>query len=272
MVDVGAKAVSERRARARARVRMSPQTAAAVAAGDAPKGEVLGTARLAGHPGGQADAGADPARAPDLAERDRRDGARRRRGRARRARQRGRGRRPQTGVEMEAMVAARVAALTVYDMVKGLERGVMIEQVALLEKTGGRSATGAATSGALIRVAILTVSTSRAARGGADEGGDELERVRARAGRRDRRARDRLRRARRDRGAPARVERRRGLRPDPDDRRDRRRAARRDAGGDARRDRARGARDRRGDARGLAAAHPPLDALARRRRDPRARR
>ena len=43
-----------------------------------------------------------------------------------------------TGVEMEAMVAASVAALTVYDMVKGLERGVVIEEVALLEKTGGR--------------------------------------------------------------------------------------------------------------------------------------
>ena len=48
MVDVGAKPVTQRRARARARVRMSPATAAAVAAGDAPKGEVLGTARLAG--------------------------------------------------------------------------------------------------------------------------------------------------------------------------------------------------------------------------------
>ena len=45
----------------------------------------------------------------------------------------------QTGVEMEAMVAAAVAALTVYDMVKGIERGVTIEQVTLLEKTGGRS-------------------------------------------------------------------------------------------------------------------------------------
>ena len=43
-----------------------------------------------------------------------------------------------TGVEMEAMTACSVAALTVYDMVKGLERGVVIEEVALLEKTGGR--------------------------------------------------------------------------------------------------------------------------------------
>ena len=46
---------------------------------------------------------------------------------------------PRTGVEMEAMTACAVAALTVYDMVKGLERGVKIEQVVLLEKTGGRS-------------------------------------------------------------------------------------------------------------------------------------
>jgi cyclic pyranopterin phosphate synthase len=44
----------------------------------------------------------------------------------------------QTGVEMEAMVACSVAALTVYDMVKGLERGIAIEEVVLLEKTGGR--------------------------------------------------------------------------------------------------------------------------------------
>ena len=46
-----------------------------------------------------------------------------------------------TGVEMEAMVAAAVAALTIYDMVKGLERGVRIEAVELIEKSGGRSGT-----------------------------------------------------------------------------------------------------------------------------------
>jgi cyclic pyranopterin phosphate synthase len=46
-----------------------------------------------------------------------------------------------TGVEMEAMTAAAVAALTVYDMVKGLERGVRIERIELIEKTGGRSGT-----------------------------------------------------------------------------------------------------------------------------------
>ena len=54
MVDVGAKPETERRAVAEARLRMAPETAAAVERGDAPKGDVLGTARLAGHPGGQA--------------------------------------------------------------------------------------------------------------------------------------------------------------------------------------------------------------------------
>ena len=137
MVDIGGKAVSERRARARALVRMSPQTAAAVAAGNAPKGEVLGTARLAGIQAAKQTALLIPLAHPlspsvidvsatvdveagvvelvsEVAVIDR------------------------TGVEMEAMVAASVAALTVYDMVKGLERGVVIEEVALLEKTGGR--------------------------------------------------------------------------------------------------------------------------------------
>jgi cyclic pyranopterin phosphate synthase len=138
MVDVGGKQPSERRARARAVVRMSPETAAAVASGDAPKGDVLGTARIAGiqaakrtselipltHPlplsfvdveaGVDTDAGSvelvAEARTVD-----------------------------RTGVEMEAMVACATSALTVYDMVKGLERGVTVERVELLEKTGGKS-------------------------------------------------------------------------------------------------------------------------------------
>jgi cyclic pyranopterin phosphate synthase len=138
MVDVGAKNQSERVARARARVRMSSETAAAVKAGDAPKGEVLSTARLAGiqaakqagqliplaHPISPTfiDVSATVEVEAGLVELvsevrvvDR------------------------TGVEMEAMTACAVAALTVYDMVKGLERGVEIEQIVLLEKTGGRS-------------------------------------------------------------------------------------------------------------------------------------
>lgn len=138
MVDVSRKPPTARHAVARATVRMSPATAAAVRDGDAPKGEVLATARLAGiqaakrtgeliplcHPLGldhvdvttvlDADAGTVTLTAE--------------------ARTFGR-----TGVEMEAMTAATVAALTVYDMVKALERGVEISEVALVEKSGGRS-------------------------------------------------------------------------------------------------------------------------------------
>jgi cyclic pyranopterin monophosphate synthase len=137
MVDVGAKEPTERRARARATVRMSPATARAVEAGDAPKGEVLNVARLAGvqaakqtgvliplaHPLPltfvDVTAAVDADRGLVELESEARTVAR-------------------TGVEMEAMTACSVAALTVYDMVKGMERGVEIEQVALLEKSGGR--------------------------------------------------------------------------------------------------------------------------------------
>jgi cyclic pyranopterin phosphate synthase len=138
MVDVGKKPVSERRAVAQAVVRVSPSTAKSVLAGDAPKGDVLGVARIAGiqaakrtaeliplcHPlplsfvGVEAEIDADAGAITLIAE----------------ARTTG-----QTGVEMEAMTAASVAALTVYDMVKGIERGAEIGQVVLLEKSGGRS-------------------------------------------------------------------------------------------------------------------------------------
>jgi cyclic pyranopterin monophosphate synthase len=137
MVDVGAKAVTQRRARARALVRMSPATAAAVAAGEAPKGEVLGTARLAGILAAKQTAQLIPLAHPILpsvidvhASVDVEAGLVELRSEVAVS--------AQTGVEMEAMVAVSVAALTVYDMVKGLERGVTIEQIGLLEKTGGR--------------------------------------------------------------------------------------------------------------------------------------
>jgi cyclic pyranopterin monophosphate synthase len=136
MVDVGSKDVTDRRAVARATVRMSASTAAAVARGDAPKGDVIGTARLAGIQAAKRTAELVPLCHPlplsyvdvavELGETtvlliaEARTSA-------------------QTGVEMEAMTAAAVAALTVYDMVKGLERGVTIEAVELLEKSGGRS-------------------------------------------------------------------------------------------------------------------------------------
>jgi cyclic pyranopterin phosphate synthase len=140
MVDVAAKPVTDRRAVARALIRMSPQTAARVAAGDAPKGDVLGVARIAGiqaakrtgeliplcHPLGldhvDVDGAIDAQAGTVTLTATARVSAR-------------------TGVEMEAMTAAAVAALTVYDMVKGLDKGVVIEEVALLEKSGGRSGT-----------------------------------------------------------------------------------------------------------------------------------
>jgi cyclic pyranopterin phosphate synthase len=135
MVDVGGKDVTERRALARAVVRMSAETAAAVARGDAPKGDVVSTARIAGIQAAKRTAELIPLCHPlplsfvDVqidVEEDRVEI---------RTEARTSG---QTGVEMEALTAASVAALTVYDMVKGIERGVEIAEIVLLEKSGGR--------------------------------------------------------------------------------------------------------------------------------------
>ncbi len=138
MIDVGEKSISERSARARVRVRMSRNTARAVQAGDGPKGEVLSVARIAGIQGAKQTGQLIPLAHPlpltfvDVEARvDVEEGLVELIGEARTV--------ARTGVEMEAMVACAVAALTVYDMVKGLERGVVIEQVVLLEKRGGRS-------------------------------------------------------------------------------------------------------------------------------------
>ena len=136
MVDVGEKPATERRAVAQAVVRVSRETAQAVIAGDAPKGDVLGVARIAGiqaakrtseliplcHPLALTFVGVEGTVCEDqivLTAEARTTGP--------------------TGVEMEAMTAASVAALTVYDMVKGIERGAEIAEVVLLEKSGGRS-------------------------------------------------------------------------------------------------------------------------------------
>jgi cyclic pyranopterin phosphate synthase len=138
MVDVGAKPTSERRARARARLRMSPETAEAIAAGNVAKGEVLGTARLAGIMAAKRTAELIPLAHPiDLSFVDVQASVDARNGIVELIAEVSVSAR--TGVEMEAMMACSVAALTVYDMVKGLERGVVIEQVVLLEKTGGRN-------------------------------------------------------------------------------------------------------------------------------------
>jgi cyclic pyranopterin phosphate synthase len=135
MVDVGGKDVTDRRAVARAVVKLAPETAAAVSQGDTPKGDVIGTARLAGIQAAKRTAELIPLCHPlplsfvdvtaELEDEsitlvaEARTTAR-------------------SGVEMEALTAAAVAALTLYDMVKGIERGVQIGPVELIEKTGGR--------------------------------------------------------------------------------------------------------------------------------------
>ena len=138
MVDVSAKEVSQRLAVARAVVRVTPQTAELVAAGNAPKGDVIGVARIAGiqaakrtheliplcHQLPLSFVGVEATIEPQ-------SGVIELRAEARTT--------ARTGVEMEALTAATVAALTVYDMVKGVERGAAIERVELLEKSGGRS-------------------------------------------------------------------------------------------------------------------------------------
>jgi cyclic pyranopterin phosphate synthase len=137
MVDVGSKPVSERVARAQATVSLSPGTAAVVKRGDAPKGDVLGTARIAGIQAAKRAAELVPLAHPipldfvDVeAEVDEEAGEIRIEAEARTS--------ARTGVEIEAMAACSIAALTVYDMVKGIERGVTVERLGLVSKSGGR--------------------------------------------------------------------------------------------------------------------------------------
>ncbi len=136
MVDVGAKPVTERTATARARVAMLPATAALIRSGGAKKGDVLGIARIAGIMAAKRTSELIPlchplpisavtldltveADAVEIAATVRTTG--------------------QTGVEMEALTAASVAALTVYDMCKSVDRGMRIEAVRLTHKAGGKS-------------------------------------------------------------------------------------------------------------------------------------
>ena len=137
MVDVGAKPATKRRAVARALVRMSSDTAAAVARGDAPKGDVVSTARIAGIQAAKRTAELVPLCHPlSLTFIDVTVAVEPEAGTV--SLQAEAETTAQTGVEMEAMTACAVAALTVYDMVKGIERGVTIGEIALVEKTGGR--------------------------------------------------------------------------------------------------------------------------------------
>ncbi len=136
MVDVGAKPATRRRAVATGRITMSTEALEAIRSGNAPKGDVLSTARIAGimaakrtaeliplcHPLGlskvgvefawEADGIAVPATAATTGP---------------------------TGVEMEALTAVSVALLTLYDMAKALDRAMVIGDIRLLEKSGGRS-------------------------------------------------------------------------------------------------------------------------------------
>lgn len=142
MVDVSAKDVTTREATARGRVVMQPETLAMIVEGRAPKGDVLATARIAGimaakrtheliplcHPLpvsgitvdlAPSEAGAASESAVEIEATVRVTG--------------------QTGVEMEALTAVSVAALTVYDMCKAVERGMRIEAIRLVAKSGGKS-------------------------------------------------------------------------------------------------------------------------------------
>ncbi|WP_374411645.1 cyclic pyranopterin monophosphate synthase MoaC [Novosphingobium colocasiae] len=136
MVDVGEKAQTQRVAVASGRITMSAAALAAVRAGDAPKGDVLGTARIAGIMGGKRTADLIPMCHPlpidainvEFAFED--DGIRV----TATASLNGK-----TGVEMEALTATSIALLTIYDMAKALDKGMVIDQVRLIEKRGGKS-------------------------------------------------------------------------------------------------------------------------------------
>ncbi|MEM6265942.1 MAG: cyclic pyranopterin monophosphate synthase MoaC [Pseudomonadota bacterium] len=148
MVDVGAKAETARLAIASGRITMSPEALAAIKAGNAPKGDVLSAARIAGimaakrtgefiplcHPlaldavtiefAFEETSGASAIRATATASLT-----------------------GKTGVEMEAMVAVSTALLTIYDMAKALDKAMVLSDVRLLEKRGGKSGTWKADPG-----------------------------------------------------------------------------------------------------------------------------
>lgn len=138
IVDIGGKAVTARRAVARARLEARPETVAAIMGGTLKKGDALAVARIAGimaakktseliplcHPIGlnkvEVDISAADGTITILATAETDD---------------------RTGVEMEAMTAASVAALTLYDMAKGVDRAMRVSTIELVEKSGGKSGT-----------------------------------------------------------------------------------------------------------------------------------
>jgi cyclic pyranopterin monophosphate synthase len=136
MVDVGGKAETARLATATGRIRMSPEALAAVREGSGPKGDVLAAARIAGIMAAKKTGELIPLCHPlslDAVSVDfvfEPDGVRA----TATASLTGK-----TGVEMEAMTATSIALLTIYDMAKALDKAMVIEEVRLLEKTGGKS-------------------------------------------------------------------------------------------------------------------------------------
>ena len=136
MVDVGAKEATARTAVAAGHIRMSAAALAAVRAGDAPKGDVLGAARIAGIMAAKKTAELIPLCHPlaldavtlDFAFEE---GAIRATAAASLT--------GRTGVEMEALTAVSVALLTIYDMAKALDKGMVIGEICLIEKRGGKS-------------------------------------------------------------------------------------------------------------------------------------
>lgn len=138
MVDVSAKPATERVAVAEGHVLMSKATLALIVSGNAKKGDVLGTARIAGIMAAKRTADLIPLCHPlalskvtvDIAPDAKLPGCRVR------ASVKVTG---PTGVEMEALTAVSVACLTIYDMIKAVERGVRIEGIHLIEKKGGKS-------------------------------------------------------------------------------------------------------------------------------------
>jgi cyclic pyranopterin phosphate synthase len=138
MVDVGSKDATHRTATARAEVLLLPETLAAVLEGGVPKGDVFAVARIAGITGGKKTSELIPLTHPigidslkvDVAADNDLPGIRI----EATATTTGK-----TGVEMEAMTAVSIAALTVYDMLKSLEKGIRITDVRLVHKAGGKS-------------------------------------------------------------------------------------------------------------------------------------
>ncbi len=138
MVDVSGKQSTRREAVAGGQVRMSRATFEAIEAGNAPKGDVLGTARIAGIMAAKQTAQLIPLCHPlplhkvevELIADPQLPGYQIRASAITKA---------ETGVEMEALTAVSVAALTLYDMAKALEKSIQIESICLLRKTGGKS-------------------------------------------------------------------------------------------------------------------------------------